>query len=76
MRSVLRHLSPFVRSRRRRISFLFTIGILLSVAFILFIINHNQQSKIVINEIIETQQPIKLSNNLTKILEKPPLPQK
>jgi len=75
MRSVLRHLSPFVRSRRR-ISFLFTIGTLLSVAFILFIINHNQQSKIVINEIIETQQPIKLSNNITKILEKPPLPQK
>jgi len=54
MRSVLRHLSPFFRSRRR-ISFLFTIGILLSIAFLLFIINHNRQPQIFIDETIKTQ---------------------
>jgi uncharacterized BrkB/YihY/UPF0761 family membrane protein len=54
MRSVLRHLSPFIRSRRR-ISFLFTIGTLLSIAFILFIINHNPQSEVFIDKTTKIQ---------------------
>jgi Na+/melibiose symporter-like transporter len=48
MRLVVRHLSPFVRSRRR-IPFLLTIVILLSIACILYFINHNRQTEIIIN---------------------------
>ncbi|UJR14605.1 hypothetical protein I4U23_001600 [Adineta vaga] len=42
MRLVIRHLSTICRSRRR-LPFLLTIGILLSIAFILFNLNHRQQ---------------------------------
>ena len=48
MRLVIRYLSPFVRSRRR-IPFLFTIVILLSVSCILYFINHNRQTEIITN---------------------------
>lgn len=68
MRSVLRHLSPLIRSRRR-ISFLFTISLLLSLAFILFIINHKRQSQIFIKQ-TTTKQQSKPSNNVSKIIQK------
>ena len=68
MRSVLRYLSPFIRSRRR-ISFLFTISILLSIAFILFIINNNQKIKDFSLKLIQKHEH-KPSNNLTILSQK------
>ncbi|CAF4618875.1 unnamed protein product [Rotaria sp. Silwood2] len=70
MRLVIRHLSPLIRSRRR-ISFLFTIGILLSILFILFIINHNQESKDFLNQPVKKyDNKHKLSNNMITLIQK------
>lgn len=44
MRLVIRHLSTLCRSRRR-LPFLLTIGVLLSIAFILFNINNHRQQE-------------------------------
>ena len=41
MRLIIRYISPVIRSRRR-FSFLFTVGVLFSVVFILFITNHRR----------------------------------
>jgi len=43
MRSIVRHISPLCRSRRR-FSFLLLISLLVFIAFLLFIIDHNNQS--------------------------------
>jgi hypothetical protein len=66
MRSVLRYLSPIIRSRRR-ISFLLTVIILLSISFILFIINQNRHPKVFIDKIIKIQQQEKSSSNTVTI---------
>ncbi|CAF1440049.1 unnamed protein product [Rotaria sordida] len=70
MRLVIRHLSPLIRSRRR-ISYLLTTGILLSITFIFFIINQNQESKNFLNQPIKRQdQQFESSNNITTLTQK------
>lgn len=70
MRLPVRHLSSLCRSRRR-ISFLCTIGTLLSIAFILFIINRDQQSKTSINEIIKIQdKQVQSKHNVMTTIQK------
>ncbi|CAF1044614.1 unnamed protein product [Rotaria sordida] len=70
MRLMIRHLLSLIRSRRRT-SCLFIISSCLSITFILFIINHDQQAENIPNKIVprEDKQP-KLSNNLTAFIQK------
>lgn len=61
MRSIIRHLSPFIRSRRR-IPFFFITILLLTIAALLYLINHrDQQTQL---PPIEINRRIS-SNNLT-----------
>ncbi|CAF2851102.1 unnamed protein product [Rotaria sp. Silwood2] len=70
MRLIIRHLLPLLRSRRRT-TCLFIISIFLSIAFILFIITHNQQTKTISKEIITTENTQqKLLNNVSTLIEK------
>ena len=70
MRLVIRYLSPFIRSRRR-ISFLLTIGIFSALTFILFVIDHDRQSKISIEDNKRaSNKSYTLSNNLTTLIPK------
>jgi hypothetical protein len=70
MRLVIRQLLSSIRSRRR-ISSLLVVSLFISIAFILFIIDDNHQSKSFVNEIIKQQhQQIKLSNKNTIIITK------
>ncbi|CAF3621353.1 unnamed protein product [Rotaria sp. Silwood1] len=70
MRLLTRHLLSLIRSRRRT-SCLFIISICLSIALFLFIINHKQQTKIILNEIVTIEnRQLKSSNNVTTSVEK------
>jgi hypothetical protein len=61
MRLVIRHLSPLIRSRRR-IPFVLTIGILVSIGCILYFIDYDKDSENFINTSV---QQIKSANNQT-----------
>jgi len=70
MRLPVRHLSSLCRSRRR-ISFLCTIGTLLSIAFILFIINRDQSSNNSTHEVIKIQdKQVQSKNNMMTTIQK------
>jgi len=66
MRSIIRHLTPLFRSRRR-FSFLLVISLLLCVAFILFNIDRNNES---IDSIPNQESPLILTQNKNNLLNK------
>ncbi|CAF3736690.1 unnamed protein product [Rotaria socialis] len=70
MRLIIRLVPRLVRSRRR-VSFLFSTSILISLIIILFVINHDQESKVSLNNPVKTyDKQLVLSHNVTTLFQK------
>ncbi|CAF0874790.1 unnamed protein product [Adineta steineri] len=70
MRLFIRHLSTLCRSRRR-VPFLFLIGTLLSIGFVLYLINHNQQTENFIKQTSKiADEQLKTANKLSILVPK------